>query len=57
MKQNHAHGVVVRINVFVSAYFQYRDITTKQLGPGHHADLEAHRAEEEALLIKCFEDC
>ena len=21
MKQNHAHGVVVRINVFVSAYF------------------------------------
>jgi hypothetical protein len=27
------------------------------LGPGHHADLEAHRAQEEALLIKCFEEC
>jgi hypothetical protein len=29
---------MVRINVFVSAYFQYRDSLTKQLGPGHHTD-------------------
>ena len=43
LKQNYAHGLMVRINVFVSAYFQYRDSLTKQLGPGHHADKEAHR--------------
>jgi hypothetical protein len=56
LKQNHAHGVMVRINVFVTAYFQYRDSLTKQLGPGHHVDQEAYRKQEEDTLIKCFEE-
>ena len=47
---------MVRINVFVTAYFQYRDSLTKQLGPGHQVDQEAYRKQEEATLIKCFEE-
>ena len=48
---------MVRINVFLSAYLQYRDSLTKQLGPGHHADLTLHRQHEEAILGRCFEEC
>ena len=29
LRQNHAHGVMVRINVFLSAYLQYRDGASK----------------------------
>jgi len=56
MKQNHAHGTMVRINVFLTAYLQYRDSAIKQLGPGHHADVQAHRIKEEEILIRCFEE-
>jgi hypothetical protein len=43
---------MVRINVFLSAYLQYRDGASKQLGPGHHQD----RQKEEETLIKYFEE-
>jgi hypothetical protein len=49
LRQNEAHGLMVRINVFLSAYFQYRDSLSKQLGPGHHQE------KEEATLISLFE--
>ena len=46
---------MVRINVFLIAYLQYRNVASKQLGPGHHLDQASHRNTEEATLIECFE--
>lgn len=55
LRQNEAHGLMVRINVFLSAYLQYREGAAKQLGPGHHQDQAGHRQEEEKTLVQCFE--
>lgn len=46
----------MRLNVFQSAYFKYRDIATKQLGPGHYQDLKGQRTHEEASLAQFHED-
>lgn len=29
LKQNEAHGLMVRVNIFLEAYFQYRSIAAK----------------------------
>ena len=44
----------MRINVFLSAYFQYRDVASKRLGPGHYPDLAEHRRDEEKRLRLVF---
>eukprot|EP00347_Sterkiella_histriomuscorum_P008658 403344256 len=54
LRQNTAHGLFIRLSVFQQAYFQYRDITNKQLGPGHYADLVLHRQQEEQELINLY---
>ena len=53
LRQNDAHGLMVRINIFLHAYYQYRDFN--QTISGRTSEEEAvHRMKQEKDLINHF---
>jgi hypothetical protein len=54
MKQNEAHGHMIRINTYLRAYFQYRELN-RQLKGRSDEEEQALRATQEAQLISCFD--
>ena len=54
LRQNEAHGLMIRINIFMHAYFTYRDFNHSISGRTNEDEAKLRAAEEEQL-IQCFD--
>jgi len=54
LRQNEAHGIMIRINIFMHAYFTYRDFNHSISGRSSKEEDELRKSEEKQL-IECFD--